>query len=152
MQPPERQADGRAVTALMARLSGMPPAMWGPSIIGFGRYHYRHASGREGDMCRIGFAPRKAELVFYLAGLDGWQKRADWAQMNAYEAFPPFAAAVIIAQLAQVGEFTINILAGLFIVFRILHGVFYIRDIGALRSLVWLGGFLCVIGLFIASF
>ena len=70
VQPPERQADGRAVTALMARLSGMPPAMWGPSIIGFGRYHYRYDSGREGDMCRIGFAPRKAELVFYLAGLD----------------------------------------------------------------------------------
>ncbi len=70
VQPPERQADGRAVTALMARLSGMPPAMWGPSIIGFGRYHYRYDSGREGDMCRIGFSPRKAELVFYLPGLD----------------------------------------------------------------------------------
>ena len=69
VQPPERQADGRAVTALMARLSGMPPAMWGPSIIGFGRYHYRHDSGREGDMCRIGFSPRKAELVLYLSGV-----------------------------------------------------------------------------------
>lgn len=70
VEPPERQADGRTVTALMARLSGEPPAMWGPSIIGFGRYHYRYDSGREGDMCRIGFSPRKAELVFYLAGLD----------------------------------------------------------------------------------
>lgn len=70
VEPAERQADGRIVTALMARLSGEPPRLWGPSIIGFGRYHYRYDSGREGDMCRIGFAPRKAELVFYLAGLD----------------------------------------------------------------------------------
>ena len=69
VEPTERQADGRVVTALMARLSGEPPRLWGPSIIGFGRYHYRYDSGREGDMCRIGFAPRKTELVFYLAGL-----------------------------------------------------------------------------------
>ena len=88
----------------------------------------------------------------YLAGLSGWQKRADWAQMNAYEAFPPFAAGVIVAQLAQVGVFAINLLAGLFIAFRILHGIFYIRDMGPLRSFAWLGGFLCVIGLFVASF
>ncbi|CAM5436710.1 DUF1801 domain-containing protein [Sphingobium scionense] len=70
VEPAERQADGRAITVLMALLSGEPPRLWGPSIIGFGRYHYRYDSGREGDMCRIGFAPRKAELVFYLAGLD----------------------------------------------------------------------------------
>ncbi|PZU68565.1 MULTISPECIES: DUF1801 domain-containing protein [Sphingobium] len=70
VEPAERQADGRVVAALMARLSGEPPRLWGPSIIGFGRYHYRYDSGREGDMCRIGFAPRKAELVFFLAGLD----------------------------------------------------------------------------------
>ncbi len=70
VEPAERQADGRVVAALMERLSGEPARMWGPSIIGFGRYHYRYDSGREGDMCRIGFAPRKAELVFYLAGLD----------------------------------------------------------------------------------
>ncbi|WHO39558.1 DUF1801 domain-containing protein [Sphingobium sp. AP49] len=70
VEPAERQADGHIVAALMARLSGEPARMWGPSIIGFGRYHYRYDSGREGDMCRIGFSPRKAELVFYLAGLD----------------------------------------------------------------------------------
>jgi hypothetical protein len=69
VEPPERQADGRAVTALMARLSCEPARMWGPSIIGFGRYRYRYESGREGEMCRIGFSPRKAELVFYMAGL-----------------------------------------------------------------------------------
>ena len=80
VEPEERQADGRAATALMARLSGEPPAMWGPSIIGFGRYHYRYDSGREGDSCRIGFSPRKAELVFYLAGLDD----ADFATLGKH--------------------------------------------------------------------
>ncbi|WP_088182437.1 DUF1801 domain-containing protein [Sphingobium sp. Z007] len=80
VEPEERQADGRAVAALMARLSGEPPAMWGPSIIGFGRYHYRYESGREGESCRIGFAPRKAELVFYLAGLED----ADFADLGKH--------------------------------------------------------------------
>jgi hypothetical protein len=63
---PKRRADADAVTAMMARLSGEPAAMWGPSIIGFGRYRYRYDSGREGEMCRLGFSPRKAELVLYL--------------------------------------------------------------------------------------
>lgn len=70
VDPVERREDGRVVATLMARLSGEPPRLWGPSIIGFGRYHYRYDSGREGESCRIGFAPRKAELVFYLAGLE----------------------------------------------------------------------------------
>lgn len=80
VEPSERQGDGRVVAAVMARLSGEPPAMWGPSIIGFGRYHYRYDSGREGESCRIGFAPRKAELVFYLAGLDD----ADFADLGKH--------------------------------------------------------------------
>ena len=50
----------------MARLSGEPPRLWGPSIIGFGRYHYRYESGREGESFRVGFAPRKAALTLYL--------------------------------------------------------------------------------------
>ncbi len=70
IEPPERQADARVLAALMARLSGEPATMWGLAIVGFGRYHYRYDSGREGDSLRIGFASRKAELVLYLAGLD----------------------------------------------------------------------------------
>lgn len=57
--------DARALAALMAHVSGQPATMWGPSIVGFGTHHYRYESGREGDICRIGFAPRKAELVLY---------------------------------------------------------------------------------------
>lgn len=65
----QRRADAGVLCALMARASGDPPAMWGPSIVGFGRYAYRYDSGRTGEMCRIGFSPRKAELVLYV--LDG---------------------------------------------------------------------------------
>jgi hypothetical protein len=65
---PKRRADGKEVAAMMERLSGYPPAMWGPSIVGFGRYHYKYDSGREGDSPRIGFSPRAKELVLYLMG------------------------------------------------------------------------------------
>ena len=63
---PQRRADGKALKAMFERISGEPAMMWGPSIVGFGAYHYRYASGHEGDMCRIGFSPRKAELVLYI--------------------------------------------------------------------------------------
>jgi Domain of unknown function (DU1801) len=69
----ERQReDAKSITAMMERLSGHPPKMWGPSIIGFGQYHYKYDSGHEGDMARIGFSPRKANIVLYLVdGFDG---------------------------------------------------------------------------------
>jgi hypothetical protein len=75
VEPEQRRADARMVIDLMERISGEPATMWGPSIIGFGLLHYRYESGREGTICRIGFSPRKAQLVFYLGatfpGRDG---------------------------------------------------------------------------------
>jgi hypothetical protein len=63
-----QRADARVIAAMMARLSGEPAKMWGPSIIGFGSYHYKYDSGREGDSLRIGFSPRKGQTVLYLPG------------------------------------------------------------------------------------
>lgn len=63
---PVRREDAKTVCAMLERVTGEKPAMWGPSIIGFGSYHYRYDSGHEGDMCRLGFSPRKAELVLYV--------------------------------------------------------------------------------------
>ncbi|WP_084129691.1 DUF1801 domain-containing protein [Demequina sp. NBRC 110055] len=60
-----RRAEGTALVALMCEVTGEPAVMWGPSIIGFGTYHYRYASGREGDMPRVGFSPRSGQLAFY---------------------------------------------------------------------------------------
>jgi len=62
-----RREDARVVARMMERVSGVAPRMWGPSIVGFGSYHYRYESGRQGDAPRIGFSPRKTSLTLYLA-------------------------------------------------------------------------------------
>lgn len=67
---PVRRADGVTVRAMMERVTGVPAVMWGPSIVGFGSYHYRYASGHAGEMCRVGFSPRSANLVLYVGGFD----------------------------------------------------------------------------------
>ncbi len=61
-----RRADAKALVKLMRSAAGEEPKMWGPSIIGFGSYHYRYDSGREGDMPIIAFSPRKAATVLYI--------------------------------------------------------------------------------------
>lgn len=63
---PARREDCRKVMELMQEATGEPPVMWGPSIIGFGAYHYRYATGREGDMPLVGVSPRKRELTLYI--------------------------------------------------------------------------------------
>ena len=69
---PQRREDAKKVRAMFERLTGEPAKMWGPTIIGFGSYHYKYDSGHEGTMCRMGFSPRKAELVLYvLTGFAG---------------------------------------------------------------------------------
>jgi len=71
---PGRRADAEVVRAMMERVTGEAATMWGPTIIGFGAYHYRYASGHEGDMCRVGFSPRSANLVFYVGGFPQYEK------------------------------------------------------------------------------
>jgi hypothetical protein len=61
-----RRDDARAVCDLMKEVTGLEPTMWGPSIVGFGSYHYRYASGHEGDTCVVGFSPRKTSLSLYV--------------------------------------------------------------------------------------
>ena len=85
------------------------------------------------------------------ARLEGRFQRAAAAETNAYEAFPPFAAAVIITHIVGVEQGTIDLLAGVFIVARILHGIFYITDRDLFRSLVWAAGFFSMVGLFLVA-
>jgi hypothetical protein len=73
-EPPQRREDGKAVCAMMARITGETPVMWGPSIVGFGQYRYL-CGKREERMCRLGFSPRKSALVLYLTS--GYPMRAD---------------------------------------------------------------------------
>jgi len=63
--------DCQLLTRLMSEATGARPKMWGPSIVGFGCYHYKYASGREGDWFLTGFSPRKANLTLYImSGFD----------------------------------------------------------------------------------
>lgn len=65
--PDERKRqDAFAVLEMMREVTGEEPKMWGPSIVGFGSYHYKYASGREGDAILTGFSPRKQNLVLYI--------------------------------------------------------------------------------------
>jgi hypothetical protein len=61
----QQRADAYTILELMKDITGAEPRMWGPSIVGFGEYHYVYESGHEGDMCLTGFSPRKSALVLY---------------------------------------------------------------------------------------
>ena len=63
---PVRRADAEALDAMFRRATGWQPRMWGPTIIGYGQYHYTYDSGREGDFLATGFSPRKANLSVYI--------------------------------------------------------------------------------------
>ena len=80
----QRRKDCRELVALMRDVTGHPPKMWGTSIVGFDRYHYKYASGREGEMLLTGFSPRKQELVLYLGpGLQNARLRAKLGKHKA---------------------------------------------------------------------
>ena len=87
----------------------------------------------------------------YGEGLEGARKRAYWAQLNGFEAFPPFAAAVIIAVLSGADGARVDLLAVLFILCRVAHGLLYIADKAILRSVAWFGGIGCVAALFLLA-
>lgn len=89
----------------------------------------------------------------WLAKQDGNYKvqRAHGAHLNAFEAFAPFAAGVVLAQLAGVDHGRIALLAVAFIVLRVLHGVLYVADLAMARSLVWLGSYLCILALLVQA-
>jgi hypothetical protein len=72
---PERRADCFAVAKIMEEITGEKPKMWGPSIVGFGNFHYKYDSGREGDWLLTGFSPRKKDLTLYM--MMGFEKHPE---------------------------------------------------------------------------
>jgi len=62
----QQRKDAKELVAMMREITGEPPKMWGPSIVGFGTLHYVYESGREGDICLTGFSPRKPNFVLYI--------------------------------------------------------------------------------------
>ena len=67
---PSRRAEAETLITLIQGISGLPPVLWGPSIIGFGTMHYRYETGREGDMPQLAFSPRKAAITVYFDRFD----------------------------------------------------------------------------------
>jgi uncharacterized MAPEG superfamily protein len=82
---------------------------------------------------------------------EGVAKRAWGAHLNAFEALPAFAAAVIIAQMTHGAQDRINLVAMLWVALRLLHGLFYVADKSLLRSGAWFGGLACVVALFVLA-
>lgn len=66
LSPPQKRDDCKAVATLMQEITGEKPVLWGKSIIGFGNYNYKYASGREGNWFITGFSPRKNAITLYL--------------------------------------------------------------------------------------
>jgi uncharacterized MAPEG superfamily protein len=99
-------------------------------------------AGADGD----NHAPR-----LHAERLTGARRRAEWAHRNHFEAFAPFAAAVIIAGMAGVSHTVMNALASGFVAARILYTFAYLNDRATLRSLLFVVGLLCVVGLFVAA-
>ena len=72
VQPEQKRKDSFEIMELMQRVTKEPPKMWGPSIVGFGSYHYKYESGREGDSLMLGFSPRKQNITLYI--LPGFER------------------------------------------------------------------------------
>lgn len=83
-QPDEQvRKDCAVISKLMSEATGEPPKMWGPAIIGFGTYHYKYPTGREGDMPIVGFSPRKQNLTLYV--WMGFEEDADlWKKLGKH--------------------------------------------------------------------
>ena len=78
----QQRKDAKELVAMMRKATGKPPKMWGPSIIGFGTRHYVYDSGREGDICLVGFSPRKPSFVLYL--LSALEQKALLSKLGTY--------------------------------------------------------------------
>lgn len=87
----------------------------------------------------------------YLDRTTGWRRRAHAAQLNAFEAFPAFAAAVIINRIVLGPNLAADMLALAFIGCRIAYSVLYMADLALLRSIAWMGGMLCTVSLFVLA-
>jgi hypothetical protein len=103
---PAQLADCHALIALCERVTGAPPVMWGPSIVGFGSYHYRYDSGHSGDACLTGFAVRGKELVVYVY-MD------DPAQEALLETLGKFRRTKVCLYIKRLGDVNVDVLGQL---------------------------------------
>ena len=100
----KKRADAFRLMQIMREETGEEPRMWGDSIIGYGSYHYKYASGREGDMPLVGFSPRKASLTLYPAfGFEGYDEL-----MSRLGKFTTSKACLYVKRLSDLDEATLR--------------------------------------------
>jgi hypothetical protein len=92
--------DCNALTAIMKKITTAEPKMWGPSIVGFGSYHYKYESGHEGDACLTGFSPRKQNITLYV--MPGATQHA--ALLDRLGKFKAGKGCIYIKKLADIDE------------------------------------------------
>ena len=97
---PQKRADARKVAAMMRKATGKRAKMWGSSIVGYGTYHYKYASGREGDFMMAGFSPRKQALTVYI--MAGFSKYG--ALMKKLGKYKTGKSCLYIKRLSDVDE------------------------------------------------
>ncbi len=96
----QKRADAKKVAAIMRRVTGKRAKMWGTSIVGYGEYHYKYATGREGDFMITGFSPRKQALTVYvMAGFDRFE-----SQMKKLGKYKTGRSCLYIKRLEDVDE------------------------------------------------
>lgn len=86
VEPARRRDDARRLLQVMAEVTGETPVLWGDKIVGFGQYHYRYASGREGDWMRVGFSPQTRHTALYLMDCDAERRDAFLERIGPHRA------------------------------------------------------------------
>lgn len=108
VQDPVRRDDCVKIIRIMQDVTGEPPKMWGASIVGFGSYHYKYASGREGDWFLTGFSPRKKDFTLYI--MSGFKKSG--ALMNKLGKYKTGKACLYIKSMTDINEDVLKELIG----------------------------------------
>jgi hypothetical protein len=103
LEDERRRREATALIAMMKKVTGKKPVMWGSSIIGFGSYHYKYASGREGDAPRAGFSPRSSALTVYCV-------RGFTAQRSLLSRLGPHKTAVCCLYIRRLDEVDVDVL------------------------------------------
>ncbi len=106
VEDPQQRKDCELLKKMMQKATGKRAKMWGSSIVGFGQYHYKYESGREGDMMLVGFAPRKKQLVIYIMpGFKLWPEL-----MNTLGKYKTGKSCLYVKKLADVDSTVLNTL------------------------------------------
>ena len=104
-----RREDALTLLRIFERITGDQPRIWGDSIIGFGTYHYKYESGREGDMCRTGFSPRKQNMSLYLLSCTSGDEY-EQCQAELLDKLGPHKRGVSCLYITRLGRIDLKIL------------------------------------------